>query len=175
MLLLLWGLLNISLFLFFITICFKGTKLIREKLGLLASIIFVFGLLSFMGNTTNPENQNPENNKTRKWEFTPVEKITSNTTQFFTIELEKTLISKYELDILYGQDQASKTIVPINAYSLTSGFVSGTNWKPLMIRVDTTEKNGKLLYWVEGVVEWKLLGSTIYSQSKNYKGSVEVN
>lgn len=36
---LIWGLLSIGLFLFFILICFQGTKLIREKLGLLAALI----------------------------------------------------------------------------------------------------------------------------------------
>lgn len=61
---LLWSILNIGLFLFFIIICFKATKLIREKLGLIATIVFVFGLLSFVGNSNNHnDNKEPDSNQ----------------------------------------------------------------------------------------------------------------
>ena len=168
---LLWGLLNIGLFLFFIVICFKATKLIREKIGLFASIIFVFGLLSFVGHSNNDnDNKEPNSNQIKTWKFTSEDSLNRNATYLLDVNLEKTLVSKYDLGIKYGKDKQGEINIPINAYSSTTGFISGTNWKPILILVNRTNDNNKFEYFVDGVVEWKLLGATIYFQLKEYKG-----
>ncbi len=175
MLYLLWGLLNIGLFLFFIVTCFKATKLIRAKMGLLASVIFVFGLLSFIGKSnSNNDNLEPNSNHIKTWKFVPGDSLKSNESYLQNIELEKTIISKYDLGIEYGKDLQGQLNIPISAYSSTTGFVSGTNWKPVSIIVNRTNENKKFEYSVDGVVEWKLLGATVYSQQKNYKGITSI-
>ena len=88
------------------------------------------------------------------------------------IDLEKTLVSNYDLGIKYGKDKDDQISIPISAYSSTSGFISGTNWKPISISINRMDDNSKFEYYVSGVVEWKLLGATIYSQLKEYKGIV---
>jgi hypothetical protein len=171
MIYLLWSLLNIGLFIFFIATCFKATKLVREKLGLFASIIFVFGLLSFVGNSNNDnDNKEPNSNHIKTWKFVSEDSLKSNESYLLDIDLEKTLIAKYDLGIKYGKDRQGQINVPISAYSSTNGFISGTNWKPISIIVNTTNDNNKFEYSVDGVVEWKLLGATIYSELKEYKG-----
>jgi hypothetical protein len=171
MIYLLWSLLNIGLFLFFIATCFKAAKLVREKLGLLASIIFVFGLLSFAGNSNNDnDNKEPNSNHIRTWKFVSEDSLKNNESHLLDIGLEKTLISKYDLVIKYGKDRQGQINVPISAYSSTNGFISGTNWKPISIIINRSTDNNKFEYFVDGVVEWKLLGTTIYSQPKEYKG-----
>lgn len=168
---LLWGLLNIGLFLFFIVICFKATKLIREKIGLYASVIFVFGLLSFVGYSNNGnDNKEPNSNQIKTWKFLSEDSLKNYDTYLLSIDLEKTLISKYSLGIKYGKDKQEQVNIPISAYSSTTGFISGTNWKPVSIIINRTNDNNKFEYFVSGVVEWKLLGATIYSQLKEYKG-----
>ena len=168
---LIWGLLNIGLFLFFIVICFKATKLVREKLGLFASIIFVFGLLSFVGHSNNDDdNKEPNSNQIKTWKFISEDSLNRNATYLLDVNLEKTLVSKYDLGIKYGKDRQGEMNIPISAYSSTTGFISGTNWKPVSIIVNRTSDNNKFEYFVDGVVEWKLLGATIYSQLKEYKG-----
>ncbi|GEL12013.1 hypothetical protein FGL01_27520 [Flavobacterium glycines] len=170
MIYLLWGLLNIILFLFFITICFKATRLIREKVGLLASIIFVFGLLSFMGHSNdNNDDDDPNKNQVKTWNFISKDNIQPNTSYFLNVDLEKTLISKFNLEIICGKNKQN-IIVPISAYSLLNGFVSGINWKPTSITINNKDNNNKFEYLVYGTVEWKLLNLTIYSQRKEYKG-----
>ena len=170
MLYLIWGLLNISLFLYFLIICFKATRLVREKAGLLASIIFVVGLLSFIGQSNNnSDNKEPNSNQIKTWKFISEDSINRNSTSSLDIVLEKTLVSKYNFGLKYGKDHRQLN-VPISAYSSTSGFVSGTNWKPIAIVVNRTADNNKFEYFVDGVVEWKILGLTIYSQLKGYKG-----
>lgn len=77
---------------------------------------------------------------------------------------------QYKLGIKYGKDKQSQINILISASSSTTGFISGTKWKPISIIINKTNDNNKFEYFVEGVVEWKLLGATIYSQSKVYKG-----
>jgi hypothetical protein len=172
MLYLLWGLLNIGLFIFFVVICFRATKLVREKVGLFASIIFVFGLLSFMGNSNDDkDNKEPGSSQMRAWKFVSEDSIDRNATFFIDVELEKTLISKYQLGIKYGKEKQGQLNIPISGSSFTTGFVSGTNWKPSSIIVNRTSDNNKFEYYVVGIMEWKLLGATVYSQPKEYKGT----
>ena len=167
---LLWGLLNMGLFLFFIVICFKATKLIREKIGLFASVIFVVGLLSFVGHSTHDNNKEPNSNHIKTWTFISEDSLKCNVSYLLYIDLEKTPVSKYELGIKYGKDKEGKNNIPISAYSSTTGFMNGTNWKPISIIINRTDDNNKFEYFVDGVVEWKILGATIYSQLKEYKG-----
>lgn len=171
MLYLLWGLLNIGLFLFFVVTCFRATRLVREKFGLFASIIFVFGLLSFISNSNDDKgNKELGSSQIRTWKFTSEDSLNRNASFHIHVELEKTLISKYELGIKYGKDKQGQLNIPISANSWTTGFVSGTNWKPSSIIVNKTSDNNKFEYYVGGIMEWKLLGATIYSHSKEYEG-----
>ena len=173
MLYLLWALLNAGLFLFFILICFRATKLIRQNFGLLASIVFVFGLLSFIGHSNNNnDNREPNSNQIKSWKFTSDDSLSRHPTNSVFIDLEKTLISKYYLVVQFGKDKSGQINIPISASSSTNGFISGTNWKPISIFINKTDDNHKFEYFVTGVVEWKLLGATIYSQFKEYKGFV---
>ncbi len=171
MLYLFWGILNIGLFLFFIATCFRATKLIRENFGLFASVVFVFGLLSFIGHSNNDnDNKEPNSNQIKTWKFASEDSLNRNATSLVDIDLEKTLISKYQLGIKYGKDKQGQINIPISANSWTTGFISGTNWKPSSIIVNTTDDKNKLAYFVDGIVEWKLLGATVYSQPKQYEG-----
>lgn len=176
MLYLLWGLLNLGLFIFFIAVCLRATKLIRQNFGLLASIVFVFGLLSFIGHSNNNnDNMEPNTNQIKTWKFTSDDSLSRNSTSSEFIDLEKTLISKNYLFIQYCKDKDRRINIPISAYSSTNGLTCGTNWKPISISVIRTDENNKFEYFISGVIEWKLLGATIYSQFKEYKGVVSTN
>lgn len=152
MLYLLWSLLNIALFLFFVVICFKTTKLVRESFGLVSFLIFVLGLLSFIGNSNNNKaNKEPHSNQIRSWKFTSEDSLDRNETFYITIELEENLISKYNLGIKFGKNKQSKLNFPISAYSQTTGFISGINWYPLSIIINKTYDNTKFEYYVDGI------------------------
>ena len=176
MIYLLWGLINIGLFLFFIVLCFRATKFVRAKVGLFGAIIFAFGLLSFMGNSNyGNDNKEPNSNHIKTWEYT-LDEVSLDRSTFYklVINLEENLVSKYYLKILYGKDKSGDYTIPIGAHSLRDGFVSGTNWKPVDIMVNRTNDKKNFEYIVDGVLEWKLLGATIYSQSKTYKGTTSL-
>jgi hypothetical protein len=131
----------------------------------------VFGLLSFVGSSNSDnEYKEPNSNKIKTWKFVSEDSLKNYENFMLDIELERTLIAKYELGIVYGKDRQKQINTPISAYSLTSGFISGTNWRPVSIIVNTTKDNNQFEYSVDGVLEWKLLGAMIYSQQKEYKG-----
>ena len=175
MLYLLWRIVNIAIFLFFVLICFSATRFIRERFSLFASIIFVFGLLSFMGGSGNDkDNKEPNARQVRTWKFTPEDSLVSHATSFTDIALEKTLISQFKLGIKYGKDKQSLLNIPVSAYSLTTGFSSGTHWKPSTIIVNRTKDNTQFEYYVDAIVEWQFLGATVYSQEKEYKGLASI-
>ena len=165
----LWSLLNLVLLIFFIVICFKATKLIREKINLFAAVFFVIMLLSLIG-----KNNEPNSNQNKTWKFNSEESIKAYPTNYLDIIMEKTLVSKYVLGINYGIEKQGGKNIPISAYSQTLGFANGTIWKPISIIVNKTKDNNKFEYSVFGSVKWKLLGTTIYSQSKNYSGTATI-
>jgi len=70
MLYLIWGLINLALFIVFIGLCLGATKLMRQRFGSLTCIFFVFGLLSFAGGTNDDDDGNHGSHRTRTWNFT---------------------------------------------------------------------------------------------------------
>jgi hypothetical protein len=84
--------------------------------------------------------------------------------------LEKTFVSKYDLGIRYRENIKGEKNMPISAYSSASGFINGTNWKPMSNIINRTSDNNQFDYLVHDVVEWKIFSTTIYSQMREYKG-----
>lgn len=163
MLYLIWGILNIALLIYFLTICFNAIKLVRQKMGLLAAIVFVIGLLSFCRSSDD------NNKKEKSWNFSSSDSLVQSTEQSLDVPLEKTIISKYQLKIIYTRNQQNIN-VPQSAFLVTNGFICGTNWIPESINVYKTNDNNKFKYHVYGIVEWKLFVGTVYTQRKEYNG-----
>jgi hypothetical protein len=175
MIYLFWGFLNIGIFLFFIVTYFRATKLIRESFGLLASIVFVSGLLSFIGKSNDDKDtKEPGLSRIKTWKFISEDSADRYTHFFMDVDLENTLISKYELGIRYGKNKQEKLNIPISGHSWTTGIKSGTKWIPSYIMVNNTDDNTQFGYHVAGIIEWKLLGATIYSQPKEYRGIAKI-
>jgi hypothetical protein len=175
MIFLLWGIISIGFYIYFLVICFRAAKVVREKLGLGITIVLVIGLLSFMGkrNDSNEIN-NSTVQMTKSWKFYPQDSIESNSNDYVSIALKSTLLAKYTLGFSYGVHKTTKQLVPIQAHSDIDGVSAGTHWKPQLIFINTAEDAKKFEYHVEGIIEWKLLNVTIYAQEKSYKGIVVV-
>jgi hypothetical protein len=169
MIYLFWALLNIALFLYFIFLCLIATKLIREKINITAAIFFVVAFLSYLGSSNTDKDESDSNQKAR-WQFIPPDSIQHQQTGRKDISLEKTWISNYSLSIKYSINQKDNSAIPISAYATTGGFISGTTWKPMNIILNKTNHKNTLAYAVDVKVEWQLMGSTVYSQLKTYKG-----
>lgn len=169
MLELIWGIINIILLIYFIIVCLKSIKLIKEKIGVLASFVFVIGLLSFISKSDekkvvnkNIEMLNQEN---------PRKAFDGNSFSRFAT-LEDNLTSNIELRILCGEKKSDKELTILDANCNKTGLISGTNWNTLNIDIDKEKGKNYCRYNVSGIKEWKILGITIFSEAKDFTGNV---
>ncbi|RCR69524.1 hypothetical protein DUE52_11810 [Larkinella punicea] len=173
MLYLIWTLLNIALGVYFIILCFHAARLLKERVGLYAAVIFTFGFLSFAGNSGKKSDSFSENPDVKKWNYVSRDSIVPGDLKFAHAQIDKTWISEIDLTVLCGTKKSSNQTVPVEATSVWSGFVSGYDWKPTSISVRATTGQ-KYAYTVIGILQWKLLGISLYSQHKTYEGLIEL-
>lgn len=170
MLQLLWSILNIGIFIFFIVVSVKATKLVREKMGVLAAIVLVFGLLSFIGQKAEAPNLEPDGSTFRTWKFVTDIRPYIEDINKVDIVFDNNIISKSVVSVRYGKDTQTGLVKPLEAHTHINGLVAGTSWRPVSVQVSQTAVPNEFTYEVNGVVEWKLLGTTIISQAKEWTG-----
>jgi hypothetical protein len=152
MLQLVWSALNISLLVYFIVICFRAARLIRENSGVFASLLFGLGLLSFMGQSGKDKNAE---NQIVKQGFVDRDRLNPASVRSYDIALEKSPGSSVDLSILYEKDSTGK-IVPIDAFSNRNGLVGGLEWVPDRIQVKPTADGDDFNYTVGGTAAWPI-------------------
>jgi hypothetical protein len=140
-------------------------------MGLLASIVFVVGILSLSASSSSKNNevQAPE-----KWEFASSDSLLKNSISSLFIDIDHAWAYNRQLIVKYGKDKQD-VYVPITAFSSRSGFVYAAQWKPVKIYVKNAEEGNRFEYTVIGYEEWKLLGITVYKQYKDYSGAAMIN
>lgn len=174
MLHLLWSILNIGIFIFFIVVSVKATKLVREKMGVLAAIVLVFGLLSFISRKAEAPNPEPGGATVRTWKFVTDISPYINDIKRTNIVFDNNIISKSVLSVRYSKDPQSGLYKPLEANTHINGLVAGNSWRQVSVQVSPTAVPNEFTYEVNGVVEWKLLGTTIISQAKEWTGKFEI-
>lgn len=165
MLQLLWGIINIGLFLFFAYVSIRAVKLVYEKIGLLAAVVFVVGLMSVSQSEGGSTRYKKDNEG-----FISEDSIKTGTRTMINVCIDKNLLSSRDLFIHYGKSKQGNLNTPINASSAVNGFVSGISWEPQSVSVSRTSNDGEFSYNVLGTVVWKLMGIKLYSQAKQYEG-----
>lgn len=161
---LIWAVLNLVILIYFIIICFKSTRVIREKLGVLAAFVFILGLLSLIGTPNNEHETQKIFDLQNKAEADPFK----GNTRLIESKLEDNLTTEIQLTIKVEENKNERK--PLTAFTNRSGFVMGTSWKTEMITVNHSETENKYFYEVFGTLEWKLMGLKMYSQRKKFKG-----
>ncbi|ESU19841.1 hypothetical protein FEDK69T_31020 [Flavobacterium enshiense DK69] len=161
-----WGILNIAILIYFTIICFKSVKLIKEKIGILAALVFALGILSF----ASKPNDKYLADKNIDFLNQTNPKMAFNGNSFFQeVKLEDNLSTKIRLSILVGEK--GNELIILNANCSKEGFISGTNWNVQNIDVDKPKDKNYCNYSVSGFMEWKILGITFYSERKTFKGN----
>ena len=175
MLYFLWGFLNLLLLVFVLFLFVKGVIFTNEKIGISASMIFVVIVLSFKPNNTTNDNTELNSNQLKTWKFASTDSLDKASNSRTEINLEHNTISTYYLGVSYGKDKDLQRMIPTSASAGTNGFEFGTSWNPISIIVNQTNQKNKFQYEVDGIVKWKLLGFTIYSQQKKWSGELIAN
>lgn len=162
---LLWAILNFGLYV--ITICFfiNKSKEIKEKVGSFVALVFVFLLLSYLDRFTDKENERQE----ALWKNTSNSKIENTISK--DIVLEKNLISRIELSLFCGNDIVTHQIIPESGFTGFFGFTLGRDWETISITMNESSTN-KWQYIVDGNMNWKILGITIYTETKSFEGQL---
>jgi len=168
MLELIWGILNFSILIYFFFLCFQATKKIRDNFGRIAALVFVLGLVSFI-NKPNEENNLFQTFDLQKDAGFP-NKYNGNT--FSTDKLlEENLTTKISLSIQFGENNSEKKLLKAEIYR--DGFVSGTEWKATNVTISPLDRIN-YQYQATGIIDWKILGITLYSQSKEFNGKIKL-
>ena len=172
---LIWTIANLCLFLFFIYTCLRATKHIRKDMGLFAAIIFVWGSFSFIcennGKSTTQESAPADITVHR---FAPDSVINNRGVKNKEIKLEKSVSLSLRMNVAYGTDKLSGQIIPAKAFSYIAGLKGGLLWKCTALTITPTSDPHTFDYQVVGFMEWSLLGSQFYNESKSYSGTIKL-
>lgn len=169
----LWSLLNLAAFVYVIMLCFKATKIIRDKYGVSASILVTLIVLSLLSQSNRNDEYRNSQAGTNRFVLTPKDSIIQIESVFKTVTMEKNWVSNYELSFYYSTDIHGKPFVPVEAYTTTSGLISGVYWRPESIVINRLSDDGQFGYIVSGVKYWTLLGTTLYIQPVDFRGKVK--
>lgn len=142
----------------------EATKLLRRTINLAAAVIFVLGLLSFVGGRGKNISSDQD---VRKIGMMSSDSLNPASIRSFYVELEDNLSSSINLSIQYGQDDNGR-LLPIDAFSTQTGFSGGILWQSRSIHVRTSKDGLGFDYTVRGTLEWHMLGATLYTQTKTY-------
>ena len=170
MLELVWGILNIAILVYFIIICFKAVKLVKENLGRITTIVFVIGLMSFISKPNTLENSY------KRFEIKDDSKITKEESisgHIFDQEivLEKKLVTTIDATITFKEyDQEVRLL---SGFTQMTGFVSGVDWSTTSINVSRKSEN-TYNYKIQGTKDWRILGIKIYTEQKDFNGLMQL-
>lgn len=166
---LLWGIMNAVILIAFIVLCFRSVQLIREKIGGLAALIFVFGLFSFVGG--------PDDDKNLAEKSIALDKPTVNkkpyTDNTYTedVTLQRNLTSSLGLSVKYGVKNNTTEMRQANCSR--EGFISGTDWHVNDVIVNKISRN-VCEYHISGIMKWKILGIPVYREPRQYDGQIKL-
>jgi hypothetical protein len=160
---LIWGLFNGVLLIYFFIICIRLLKIFKEKMGILATLIFVLLLFSFFSKSNNNNLADIDFENTKQ----PKKNYVENSF-FQQVILEDNLSSKISLSILVNEKDNELNILKANCSRV--GFISGTNWVVKYVDVKKQLDENYCNYDVSGIMEWKILGITLYDELKNFNG-----
>ena len=190
MLYIFWSLLNLCLAAGFLVICFYAVKLIKIRYGFFITLIFVVGLLSFISTSANDDESKKSlqtldfHGGRSSMSFHANEatwSIPDTMAKHYVLKGNKKVIIhenslfKIWLHISYGAEAISGRIEPVHSYTSFEGLHSGVEWKPVSPLVNADESGKKIDYEVNGVMKWKLLNMGIYSEGKNFSGSIVID
>jgi hypothetical protein len=172
---LLWTLLNFALLISFIVICFRATKLVKEKLGIAAAVIFAIGLLAFMNKEPKAPDQlisQAEHPNT----FTVKHNANSSqpTSDYIVVPIEKYVGSTLTMEVSFTRQSPTDSVTASTVAFSASGLVGGHKWKPETAHIYPTSSKNVFRYEAAVMLEWAILGCPVYSQSKTFSGSFEL-
>ena len=165
MLYLFWSLLNLGLIILFIYMAFG--LIVKPKNILKSKFKVGFMLICLIGQAQNAIAESTRHQNTEEIDIDPP--MHQKGTKVIKTKLEEHLTFDINLHLTYSLD--NDTYVFNNADSFLTGFVNGFEWDLKALNTP----NSPLDYSAQGILKWKILGFTLYKQSKTYEGGFETH
>ncbi|WP_266365544.1 hypothetical protein [Tellurirhabdus rosea] len=165
---LLWALLNIFLFIYLLGLYYRAVRLVRQEYGVFAACVLVFGFLSFGGCSSDRQKSNQPPDLVN---FVPKDSTEQTDLLRANVDLENGGLFRIRLWVDYGRDKKTQQSVPISGVSSFNGLSAGIWWEPQFIYASRPDAVGHVRYTVHGTLHWRLLGATVFSENKLYKGT----
>ena len=176
---LIWSILNSVLFLYFLYLLVGyvsiGRKVLpKNKLRSLAAILLIFGTVGMFRNETQDEDKT---NKSFIINELP-EGITKKELPYHNVPSKRLVLednvpfditTRIRVIFVDGKYMAYKS------YSGVSGFLSGFRWEQTGSPLVHFDKDGKATYRIDGLLRWNLMGMNVYTESKTFEGTFELD
>ncbi len=172
---LLWTLLNFALLIFFITVCFRATKIIKENLGTFAVLVFVLGLLSFVSKghiAPPPLTEKPGDPTT--FQRTQNLGISPSTSYYVSEPVAKYVGSSLNMNVSFIRRSTEDSIAASKVEFSINGLVGGHQWEPILVQLNRTPSQGVFHYVIGGDLKWTILGIPLYTQHKTFFGLLKL-
>ena len=166
----LWGLLNIALLISAIASLFTGFRLLSKRFG--ASGI-ILPLILLAATCQFAQKRTREVAKLRRFQTTS---FMPHLADSQLRPRHSTLMDLTTFDLtqsIYMNRKSQSDSIQISIHVSTIGFVSGIYWSPTSTWVGV-ESNQRLHYVSSGVLEWQLLGISIFKQGRKFDGYLSI-
>ncbi|RPD48282.1 hypothetical protein [Paracnuella aquatica] len=172
---LLWTICNIALLLFFIYVCFRATTVIREKIGGLAALVFVIGLLSFanrnkdLDSTLVPNQQYPNSfvQQTNR-DVLPKSEASAQ------VVIADYVGTDLHMSVGFSRTGTQQAMAATRVYFSFEGMVGGHQWQPREVSFNRNAENGTINYAGNGLLKWCILSIPVYTQNKSFTGVINL-
>lgn len=121
-----WGIFNTALLIYFIVVCLKAIGIIRKNLGIIATVVFVTGLISLIGSSVIEKS----NSKTFNSNYQ---------TNLLVKDLENSLLTKISMSIIFEKNTNENKILNIDIDKY--GFLIGTEWKSTSVNISKVQND----------------------------------
>lgn len=159
---LLWTALNGVVLLYFAASSLYALQLIWQRLGRWPLLVLLLGLYSWGSSAHKSLAHAPTSPPQDTW--APHAGVPTH----LAIALEKHYLNELTLVTTYWERPATTGGLPSRVYF--TGFRLGTMWHAQLAEV--TIKSNCLTYNVQGTMDWRLLGVTLYQEPKHLSGLV---
>jgi hypothetical protein len=164
----LWSLVMLTILLLLIVAATKLGRLIKEKWGIPATLLFILVLFAFIGKGSRSDNL-------KNVSFKEPNNLEKNIDYQVATTMRKSLTTRYNLDIQFGRDTLTGRYIPLSASASLSGIFYGYGWKPGIVSVTTSGDNRYFQYFISGVKEWRIFGTTIFTEDWDLEGKVPIH
>lgn len=169
MIYLLWSLINVFLPLYFFYLLFsflaKGKRFFNPKYKTFQILFLVIGVTQIIvASSTDKANQNI---------YLKDDHANFNSSKMVHHMVEDNWTMNIHFLLEYSVH--GNKYIPLKSSSFLSGFVSGYDWELLSVDGVGIEDGRGTVWYVNGNLQWKLFGTTIYSQNKIFQVKTELD